>query len=99
LPLTERGETNARALGSRLLRLTFTKVFTCPLQRSARTCDVAGLGAVAEVDRGVVEWDYGRYEGRRTAEIHAERPDWDLFRDGCPDGDRRIRSPPGLTAC
>src|ERR687896_536946 len=87
LPLTERGERNARQLGEQLKRLTFAKVFTSPLQRAARTCELAGFGAIAEVDRDLLEWNYGQYEGRRTAEIHAERPDWELFRDGCPGGE------------
>jgi broad specificity phosphatase PhoE len=87
LPLTDRGERNARALGERLRGLTFTKVFTSPLQRAARTCELAGFGRVAEIDPDLVEWDYGQYEGRRTVEIHAERPDWQLFRDGCPGGE------------
>ena len=87
LPLTERGERNARALGERLRGLTFARVFTSPLQRAARTCELAGFGSAAEIDPDLVEWDYGQYEGRRTAEIHAERPDWQLFRDGCPGGE------------
>ncbi len=87
LPLTERGERNARQLGERLKGLTFAKVFTSPLQRASRTCDLAGFGAVAEVDRNLLEWDYGQYEGRRSEEIRAERPDWQLFRDGCPGGE------------
>src|SRR5882724_10399305 len=87
LPLTERGEQNARALGERLIGLGFTKVFTSPLQRAARTCELAGFGAVAEVDRDLLEWNYGQYEGRRTTEVHAKRPDWQLFRDGCPGGE------------
>jgi broad specificity phosphatase PhoE len=87
LPLTQRGEQNARALGQRLIGLNFAKVFTSPLQRAARTCELAGFGAVAEVDRDLLEWNYGQYEGRRTAEILAERPDWQLFRDGCPGGE------------
>jgi broad specificity phosphatase PhoE len=87
LPLTECGERNARRLEERLRGLTFAKVFTSPLKRAARTCELAGFGAVAEVDRDLVEWDYGQYEGRRTAEIRAERPDWELFRDGCPGGE------------
>ena len=87
LPLTERGERNARALGERLRGLTFAKVFTSPLQRAARTCELAGFGSAAEIDPDLVEWDYGQYEGRRSAEIHAERPDWQLFRDGCPGGE------------
>jgi len=87
LPLTQRGERNARQLGERLRGLAFAKVFTSPLQRAVRTCELAGFRAVAEVDRDLLEWDYGRYEGRRTDEIRAERPDWQLFRDGCPGGE------------
>jgi probable phosphoglycerate mutase len=87
LPLTERGEGNASRLQQRLKGLTFAKVFTSPLQRARRTCELAGFGTVAEVDRDLLEWNYGEYEGRRTAEIRAERPDWQLFRDGCPGGE------------
>ena len=87
LPLTPNGERNARRLGERLKGLTFAKVFTSPLQRATRTCELAGLGAAAETDRDLVEWNYGRYGGRRSAEIFAERPDWQLFRDGCPGGE------------
>ena len=87
LPLTEHGERTARQLGERLKGLTCAKVWTSPLQRAARTCELAGFGAVAEVDRDLVEWDYGQYEGRRSSEIRAERPDWELFRDGCPGGE------------
>ena len=87
LPLTERGERNARRLGERLRGLTFARVLTSPLQRAARTCELAGFGTVAEVDGDLLEWNYGDYEGRRTVEIHAERPDWQLFRDGCPGGE------------
>jgi broad specificity phosphatase PhoE len=87
LPLTERGERNARRLGEQLKGLTFAKVFTSPLQRASRTCSLAGFGGVAEIDRDLLEWNYGEYEGRRTAEILAERPDWQLFRDGCPGGE------------
>ena len=87
LPLTERGERNARRLGERLKGLTIAKVFTSPLKRAARTCELAGFAAVAEVDRDLVEWNYGKYEGVRTAEIHKQRPDWQLFRDGCPGGE------------
>ena len=87
LPLTERGERNARRLAERLRGLTFAKVFTSPLQRAARTCELAGFGAVAEIDRDLLEWNYGEYEGRVTADILRERPDWQLFRDGCPGGE------------
>ena len=87
LPLTERGEHNARRLGKRLAGLLFTKVLTSPSQRATRTCELAGFGAVAETDPNLVEWKYGDYEGLRTAEIRARRPDWQLFRDGCPGGE------------
>ncbi|HTW86832.1 MAG TPA: histidine phosphatase family protein [Candidatus Binataceae bacterium] len=87
LPLTDRGERNARRLRERLKGQSFAKVFTSPLQRAFRTCELAGFGAQAEVDRDLVEWNYGEYEGQRTSDIHAKRPDWQLFRDGCPGGE------------
>lgn len=87
LPLTERGENNARRLGERLAGLAFAKVFTSPLKRATHTCELAGFGAAAEIDDKLVEWNYGKYEGLRTVEIHEKRPDWQLFRDGCPDGE------------
>ena len=87
LPLTEPGERSARRLEERLRGLNFAKVFTSPLQRAKRTCELAGFAAVAEIDRDLVEWNYGDYEGRRTVEIRAERPEWELFRDGCPGGE------------
>jgi probable phosphoglycerate mutase len=87
LRLTERGERNAGALGERLNGLKFAKVFASPLQRARRTCELAGFRDAVEVDRDLLEWNYGDYEGRRTCEIHAERPDWELFRDGCPGGE------------
>jgi broad specificity phosphatase PhoE len=87
LPLTERGEGNAQRLGERLRGLTFAKVFASPLQRARRTCELAGFGSVAQIDGDLVEWDYGEYEGRLTVDILKERPDWQLFRDGCPGGE------------
>src|SRR5262252_6736724 len=87
LPLTERGERNARSLGERLHGLTFTKVFASPLQRAVRTCELAGFGGVYEIDRDLLEWNYGQYEGRLTADIHEESRGWQLFRDGCPGGE------------
>lgn len=110
LPLTARGERNARRLGERLQRLALAKVFTSPLQRATKTCEFAGFKSAAEVDRDLVEWNYGDYEGKRSAEILKERPGWQLFRDGCPGGEspaqiaeradrvvRRVRSVPGNT--
>jgi probable phosphoglycerate mutase len=87
LPLTPNGERNARRLADRLKGITFAKVFTSPLQRAARTCELAGFGTLAEADPDLVEWNYGQYEGLRSAEILAKRPDWQLFRDGAPGGE------------
>lgn len=87
LPLTERGQNNARRLGERLKGLVFAHVFTSPLQRAARTCELAGLGKLAKIDPDLVEWNYGAYEGKTTATILAERPGWEIFRDGCPAGE------------
>jgi probable phosphoglycerate mutase len=87
LPLTEGGERNARQLGERLRGLTFAKVFTSPLQRATRTCALAGFGDRSEVDRDLLEWNYGQYEGLRTHDILKANPQWQLFRDGCPGGE------------
>jgi probable phosphoglycerate mutase len=87
LPLTPRGERNARALGQRLKANRFARVFTSPLRRAARTCELAGFREQAEIDRDLVEWNYGQYEGLRSADIHAIHPNWDPFRDGFPGGE------------
>ena len=87
LPLTPDGEANARRLGERLKGMQFARVFTSPLQRASRTCELSGFGEDAEIDPHLVEWDYGEYEGLTTAEILRLRPDWQLFRDGCPRGE------------
>src|SRR5215475_13638893 len=87
LTLTKHGELNALSLGRRLEGFTFTKVFTSPLKRAIRTYELAGFGGEAETERNLLEWNYGQYEGRRTREIHEERPGWQLFRDGCPGGE------------
>jgi len=87
LPLTEVGERNAKRLQDALSGLAFAKVFSSPLRRAWRTCELAGFRSRAEVVHDLVEWDYGEYEGRRSVEIHAKRPDWQLFRDGCPGGE------------
>src|SRR6516165_834862 len=87
LPLNERGEEHAHQLGERLRGFSFVGVFTSPLQRAAKTCELAGFGAVAEVDPDLSEWDYGRLEGTLTSDILKNRPGWELFRDGCPGGE------------
>jgi probable phosphoglycerate mutase len=74
-------------LGERLKGLEVARVFTSPLQRAKRTCELAGFGSRAEVDPDLVEWNYGDYEGLRTVDIRAIRPDWQLFRDGFPGGE------------
>ena len=87
VPLTQGGEREASALAARLRDAAFTRVFTSPRQRAVRTCELAGWGARAEVDPDLSEWDYGDYEGARSAEILRDRPGWNLFVDGCPNGE------------
>src|SRR5713226_6600029 len=87
LPLTAQGEVEARQLGERLEGLTFAGVLTSPLQRAVRTCELAGFGSAARVEPDLLEWNYGSYEGLTSVEIRNERPDWQLFRDGCPGGE------------
>lgn len=87
LPLTPRGEHNAALLGKRLRGRTFEAVFTSPLQRARRTCEIAGFGDVAIVEPDLVEWNYGEYEGLTSKQILERNPNWDLFRDGCPGGE------------
>jgi probable phosphoglycerate mutase len=87
LPLTTQGEQNAHRLGTRLTGTVFSRVLTSPRQRARQTCELAGFGPVAEVEPDLAEWDYGDYEGLRTTEILPKRPDWNIFRDGCPHGE------------
>jgi probable phosphoglycerate mutase len=85
LPLTARGEQQAAAAGPHLTAYDFALVLTSPLQRAARTAAQAGLAA--EPDPDLMEWDYGDYEGRRTAEIAADRPGWSIWDEGVPNGE------------
>jgi broad specificity phosphatase PhoE len=87
LPLTPHGEELARKLAPRLGRMQFAKVFTSPLQRARRTCELAGFGDRAEVMPELVEWNYGDYEGVKTRDIHKDQPDWQLFKHGAPGGE------------
>jgi probable phosphoglycerate mutase len=87
LPLTERGRENARRLGKLIGDDPFAQVFTSPLARARQTCELAGFAARAETLDELVEWNYGDYEGQKTVDIRRERPDWQLFRDGCPGGE------------
>jgi probable phosphoglycerate mutase len=88
VPLSGEGERKALALRGRLAGQAFDRVFASPLQRAARTCALAGFGDRATVDPGLLEWDYGDYEGRTTQDILADRPGWLIFRDGCPNGEQ-----------
>ncbi|MFO0849469.1 MAG: histidine phosphatase family protein [Gemmataceae bacterium] len=85
VPLTARGEADAGRLRDRFAPCEFARVFTSPLNRAARTCELAGL--TGEPDPDLMEWDYGDYEGKTTAEVRAGRPGWELFRDGVPGGE------------
>ena len=87
LPLTPRGEADAVRLGQRIPKRKFTAVLTSPLQRAHRTCELAGFGVNAQIDGDLVEWNYGDFEGQTTAEIRTTQPDWNLFRDGGPNGE------------
>ena len=87
LPLTLQGEAEAARLKERLEGLTFATVLTSPLKRAVRTCELAGFGSAAEIEPDLMEWNYGAYEGRTSADIHVERPEWQLFRDGAPAGE------------
>jgi broad specificity phosphatase PhoE len=87
IPLTEQGERDVRKLANRLRAVTFSRVFTSPLRRARRTCELAGFDKVEEIESDLAEWDYGDYEGQRPVDIRNGRPDWNLFRDGCPRGE------------
>ena len=87
IPLSDEGRETARALAPRLRRWSFERVFVSPLRRARETCELCGLGERAEVLDDLHEWDYGEYEGLTTAQIHATRPGWVLWRDGCPGGE------------
>jgi broad specificity phosphatase PhoE len=87
LPLNERGEAKARELATRLAGISFVRVFVSPLQRARKTCELAGFGAAAQVDSDLLEWDYGEIDGKFSAEIYRQRPNWELFRDGAPGGE------------
>jgi probable phosphoglycerate mutase len=87
IPLTENGRQVARLLQPILAKHDFALVLTSPLRRARETCELAGLGDRAQIDPDLMEWNYGEYEGLTPAQIHAKRPNWMLFTDGCPGGE------------
>lgn len=87
IPLTENGENEARQLGDRIRAFSFSHVLTSPLLRARRTCELAGLSPPARIQSDLSEWDNGDYESRTHEEIIAAQPQWNLFRDGCPNGE------------
>jgi broad specificity phosphatase PhoE len=87
IPLTENGRKVARLLAPVLAQESFALVLSSPLGRARKTCELARLGERAEIDRDLMEWNYGEYEGLTTNQIRARRPGWMLFNDGCPGGE------------
>jgi broad specificity phosphatase PhoE len=88
IPLTDNGRRQARLLGDSLTGWSFGKVLSSPLERALETCVLAGLGDSVETTDDLLEWDYGEYEGITTPQIRESRPDWYLWRDGCPGGEQ-----------
>lgn len=87
IPLTANGRSVAKLFEPLAAKVSFALVLTSPLERARTTCQLAGLGGRAEIDRDLMEWNYGEYEGLTTKQIHAKSPEWMLFRDGCPGGE------------
>lgn len=87
IPLTDNGVDQARELGPHLAGISFTHIFTSPRERSRDTCKLARLDGITEIEPDLAEWNYGNYEGETSADIRKARPDWDIFRDGCPQGE------------
>ena len=87
IPLTPQGEQEAVRLGRHLEGIPLRRVLSSPRQRARRTCEIAGFGDAMEVDTVLAEWNYGSYEGRTTLDIRQERPNWSIYRDGCPEGE------------
>jgi probable phosphoglycerate mutase len=87
IPLTERGREQAKLLRDPLGGWSFARVLSSPLDRALETCRLAGLGDRVETTDDLLEWDYGEYEGITTKQIRAKRPEWYLWRDGCPGGE------------
>jgi broad specificity phosphatase PhoE len=87
IPLTEKGRRQAELLRDALAGRSFARVLASPLGRAVESCRLAGFGEQAQLSDDLLEWDYGEYEGITTAAIRERRPDWYLWRDGCPGGE------------
>lgn len=85
VPLTPEGEADGRRLGERFRGISFARILSSPLARARRTAELAGFSP--EIEPDLLEWDYGEYEGKTSTDIRSTRPDWILFRDGCPSGE------------
>ncbi len=88
IALTTHGEQQARALGDHLRGIQFSAVLTSPRLRAKRTCELTGIGVAPNSDDDLAEWNYGSYEGLRSADIEKDDPQWNLWTDGCPNGER-----------
>lgn len=91
IPLSQHGKDEARELGKRLLVIPFAYVLSSPLKRARQTCELSGLGKAPEIVADLAEWDYGDYEGQRSADIRKQHPDWNVYRDGCPGGEMPVQ--------
>jgi broad specificity phosphatase PhoE len=87
IPLTERGKERAARIRTYLAQRKFSLVLTSPLQRARETCRIAGYGDVAQVEENLREWDYGIFEGRTTADIRKDQPDWSIWDSPVPEGE------------
>jgi broad specificity phosphatase PhoE len=87
IPLTDNGREVARELGRKLEGGEFAAVWSSPMSRAIDTARLAGFEHVVRIDDRLKEWDYGECEGKTTPEIRETRPDWFLWRDGCPGGE------------
>ena len=87
IPLTAHGEDEVRSLSANFSKIPFARVLSSPRQRARRTCELLGLGKALEINQDLAEWDYGTYEGQRTVDIRKDRPNWNLWKDGCPGGE------------
>ena len=87
IPLTEKGKEMAKRFKPFLAKENLSLVLTSPLERAQMTCKLAGLGDQSKIEPNLMEWNYGRYEGLTTEEIHVQSPNWMIFRDGCPEGE------------